>query len=77
MCGDMAAQQLAQAEGTYVLLVWVGMVLVGLAAMRALLDWGHLSRETHGQLSRWVTRSMALAGAAVLVVGLAGWLFGP
>jgi hypothetical protein len=76
MCGDMAALQLPQADGIYVLLVWSGLVLLGLAAMRALLDWGHLLRETRGRLSVWTTRVMAIVGAALLAVGLVGWLLG-
>jgi hypothetical protein len=70
------AALLAQADGTDVLLVWGGLVLLGLAAMRVLLDWGPLVRERRGRSSRWITRLMAAAGVVLLVWGLAGWLAG-
>lgn len=74
MCGDMAALELPQADGTYVLLVWSGLVLLGLSTMRALLDWGPLSVERRGRLSTAITRSMAIVGVVLLVGGVAGWL---
>jgi hypothetical protein len=72
----MAALQLPQADATDVLLVWGGLVLLGLAAMRALLDWGPLLRERRGRLSRWVTRVMVGAGIVLLASGLVTWLAG-
>jgi hypothetical protein len=70
------AALLAQADGTDVLLVWGGLVLLGLAAMRALLDWGPLVRERRGRSTRWITRLMVAAGVLLLAVGVAGWLVG-
>jgi hypothetical protein len=67
---------LPQADGIDALLVWSGLVLVGLAAMRVLLDWGPLSRELRGRTSVWITRVLAGGGAALVVAGVVRWLVG-
>lgn len=72
----MSALQPPQAHGTDVVLVWSGLVLLGLAAMRVLLDWGPLSWERRGRLSSWITWSLGVGGAGLLAAGVLGWLVG-
>jgi hypothetical protein len=72
----MSALQPPPSHGIEVVLIWSGLVMVGLAAMRALLDWGPLLRERRGRMSSWITWSLGVGGAGLLVAGVLAWLLG-
>jgi hypothetical protein len=77
MRGHVAALQLQPVDGIGGLALWAGVVVLGLALIVWLLDWGPLSHDPGG---RWPVHrtalALAIAGAVLLAVGIAGWLLG-
>lgn len=72
-----AGLQLQPVDGVGGLLLWAGIVLLGLAAIVGLLDWGPLGHEPRRRSShRWTARTLALAGAVLLAIAVVGRLLG-
>lgn len=56
---------------------WTGFVLIGLAILTALLDWGELSGlDEEAPKRRPTARFLAVCGAVLLVVGVLGSILG-
>jgi hypothetical protein len=78
MNGGADATQLLDPGSWCAVTAWLGLVLVGLAILMTLLDWGELSglSPQHPPRRRWA-RVLAVAGVALMVVaGLSALVLG-
>lgn len=75
MSGRAMAAWLPESDVTLPILAWVGVVMLGMAVLMTLLDWGELSGLAPGPPPRRrLALVLAVLGLVLLVVGGIGTL---